>query len=171
MLRPAGAEADLELAERPGCAAEHRLLTVLLPIRQRLLRLPDLRLGPRQYPVQPVAQRSRCNDRLWIKSSSRQAMDGKVGPAAGQAGGCPPSSYAPISQAAIPSPLPSSGRERPRWSVAGGGQSFPPASIAGLPGESARVGVDPPLSCSGPSCGSTSARSPGSANPQVLPLS
>src|SRR6266446_10334368 len=86
MLRPAGAEADLELAERPGCAAEHRLLTVLLPIRQRLLRLPDLRLGPRQYPVQPVAQRSRCNDRLHrLDQVVEPAGDGRQGRAGGRA--------------------------------------------------------------------------------------
>src|SRR5437870_471184 len=86
-------------------------------------------------------------------------------------GAVAPSSYAPISHVAMPSPLPSSGRGKPRWSVAGGGQSFPPASIAGLPGKSAWVGVGPPLSCSGPSCGSMLTRSPGDAKPQALPLS
>ena len=49
-------------------------------------------------------------------------MDGKVG-LERQPGAVPPTSYAPISQVAIPSPLPSSGRGKPRWSVAGGGQS------------------------------------------------
>src|SRR5439155_83254 len=80
-------------------------------------------------------------------------------------------SYAPITQVAMPSPLPSAGREKPRWSVRGGGQSLPPASMAGLPGNSAWVGVGPPLPCRGPSRGSMSTRSPGPLNPEVLPLS
>src|SRR5439155_18760473 len=107
---------------------------------------------------------------VWINWSSRQPIDGKVG-LERQPGAVPPTSYAPISQVAIPSPLPSSGRGKPRWSVAGGGQSSPPASIAGLPGNSAWVGVGPPLSCSGPSCGSMLTRSPVPVNPQELPLS
>src|SRR2546429_7554819 len=90
MLRLAGAEADLELAERPGCAAEHRLLTVLLPIRQRLLRLPDLRLRPRQYPVQPVPQRSWCNDRLHrLAQLVEPAGDGREGGAGRASRGAP----------------------------------------------------------------------------------
>src|SRR6266704_4442716 len=43
----------------------------------------------------------------------------------------------------------------PRWSKKGGGVKFgAPASIAGLPGNSACVKVGPPLSCNGPSSGS-----------------
>ena len=43
----------------------------------------------------------------------------------------------------------------PRWSKNGGGVKFGlPASIAGLPGNSACVKVGPPLSCNGPSIGS-----------------
>src|SRR5438132_73324 len=45
------------------------------------------------------------------------------------------------------------GRGAPRWSVAGQ-PTFVPASIAGLPGKSACVGVGPPLFFSGPSRGS-----------------
>src|SRR5438876_1140143 len=66
---------------------------------------------------------------VWINSPSRQSMDEKVGPVSQPggsvvvvvAGAVPPSSYAPISHVAIPSPLPSTGRGKPRWSVAGGG--------------------------------------------------
>jgi hypothetical protein len=43
----------------------------------------------------------------------------------------------------------------PRWSKKGGGVKFgSPLSLAGLPGNSSCVNVGPPLSCSGPSCGS-----------------
>ena len=43
----------------------------------------------------------------------------------------------------------------PRWSKKGGGVKFgSPASMAGLPGNSACVKVGPPLSCNGPSSGS-----------------
>jgi hypothetical protein len=43
----------------------------------------------------------------------------------------------------------------PRWSKKGGGVKFgSPASIAGLPRNSACVNVGPPLSCNGPSIGS-----------------
>src|SRR5215211_3680632 len=47
------------------------------------------------------------------------------------------------------------GRLTPRWSVAGHPllALVRPASMAGLPGRSARVSVGPPLSCSGPSRG------------------
>ena len=64
-----------------------------------------------------------------------------------------PVSNAPISQAGP------CGRVTPRWSVAGGGQSGLPVSIAGLPSKSAWVKVGPPLFCSGPSLGSTLVRS------------
>lgn len=40
------------------------------------------------------------------------------------------------------------GLETPRWSVVGGGQSVSTASTAGLPINSACVGVEPPLSAS-----------------------
>ena len=74
-------------------------------------------------------------------------------------------SKAPISQA-----LPI-GREIPRWSV-DGQPVFVPASIAGLPARSARVGMEPgALSCSGPSNGSVSVISPVAVKPHVLPLS
>ena len=50
----------------------------------------------------------------------------------------------------------------PRWSKKGGGVKFgSPASIAGLPGNSAWVNVDPPLFCNGPSNGSVLIWSPG----------
>jgi hypothetical protein len=43
----------------------------------------------------------------------------------------------------------------PRWSKKGGGVKFgSPLWLAGLPGNSSCVNVGPPLSCSGPSCGS-----------------
>src|SRR5204863_8213463 len=63
------------------------------------------------------------------------------------------------------------GRGTPRWSSVGA--SFgSPASIAGLPCVSAWVQVGPPLSCSGPSSGSTPTRSvllyPASGQPLVL---
>ena len=43
-------------------------------------------------------------------------------------------SYAPKSQATVPSPSPSCGRAAPRWSVVGQ-MLLSPASIAGLPGK------------------------------------
>src|SRR5205823_1426386 len=50
----------------------------------------------------------------------------------------------------------------PRWSKNGGGVKFgSPASIAGLPGNSACVKVSPPLFCNGPSIGSVLIWSPG----------
>src|SRR5207302_4927661 len=50
----------------------------------------------------------------------------------------------------------------PRWSKNGGGVKFgSPASIAGLPGNSACVKVGPPLFCNGPSIGSVLIWSPG----------
>src|SRR2546425_5575524 len=64
LLRLACAEARVELAERPVSAAEHRLLTALLPNREGLLGLRGLRLRPHQYLDQPALQRSRRNDRL-----------------------------------------------------------------------------------------------------------
>src|SRR5207247_4548467 len=64
LLRRASAEARAELAERPVRAAEHRLLTAPLPVRQRLLGLPRLHLCARQDPAQPITQRSRRNHRL-----------------------------------------------------------------------------------------------------------
>jgi hypothetical protein len=60
-------------------------------------------------------------------------------------------SYAPMSQAAP------CGRATPRWSAP---EQAPAASMAGLPARSARVGVSPPLSASGPSIGSSPKRSP-----------
>src|SRR5688572_17270146 len=47
------------------------------------------------------------------------------------------------------------GRVMPRWSVLGGGQPLSTPSMAGLPGSSACVCVEPPLLASGPSCGFT----------------
>src|SRR5439155_21469419 len=78
-------------------------------------------------------------------------------------------SNAPISQTAIPSPSPSTGRATPRWSVAGQA-ALSPASIAGLPGSRACVLVGPPLSANGPSSGSVSVMSPPALNGQVLSL-
>ena len=50
----------------------------------------------------------------------------------------------------------------PRWSKNGGGVKFgSPASIAGLPGNSACVKVGPPLFCNGPTIGSVLIWSPG----------
>ena len=62
-------------------------------------------------------------------------------------------SKAPMSHAAVPSPLPSTTRGLPRWSVRRGsplasGQSGPPASMAGLPGTRAWVWVGPPFKAS-----------------------
>src|SRR3972149_2670268 len=82
-----------------------------------------------------------------------------------------PNSYAPISQVAVLSPSPSTGRANPRWSVAGGGQSGLPASMAGLPGRRAWVWVEPPLSASGPSSGAIPGRSPAAVRLHVLSLS
>src|SRR5262245_58830715 len=45
-------------------------------------------------------------------------------------------------------------RGRPRWSVGPGEAALSAASMAGLPGRRAWVGVGPPLSWSGPSLGS-----------------
>src|SRR5437016_4166529 len=60
----ARAKAALELADRPARSSEHRLLTTLLPIREGLLGLLGLCLGPREDPAQPVAQRARRDGRL-----------------------------------------------------------------------------------------------------------
>src|SRR5436190_24034062 len=73
----------------------------------------------------------------------------------------PSDSYAPMSQSFTVSPLPSSGRVTPRWSMFGivcDGQSAPPASIAGLPRFRARVIVSacgPGFDASGASSGSS----------------
>src|SRR3989304_2929131 len=63
-----------------------------------------------------------------------------------------PSSYAPMSQIAVPLLSPSTGRTKPRWSS--GGQP-----------------VGPPLSGRGLRRGSVELRSPGPLKPQVVPLS
>src|SRR3972149_5707597 len=63
------------------------------------------------------------------------------------------------------------GRATPRWSVAGGGQSELPASMAGLPARRAWVWVGPPLFARGPSMGSVLLRWPVPEKPQVLALS
>src|SRR5437870_4546206 len=76
----------------------------------------------------------------------------------------------PISHIALPLASPSCGRVMPRWSVAGGGQSGLPASMAGLPAIRASVWVDPPLSASGPSFGSVLFTSPALAKPQLASL-
>ena len=50
----------------------------------------------------------------------------------------------------------------PRWSKKGGGVKLgSPMSMAGLPGNKARVNVGPPLSCKGPNIGSVLIWSPG----------
>src|SRR5581483_961994 len=58
----------------------------------------------------------------------------------------------------------------PRWS-APGQPALSPASIAGLPGSGAWVGVGPPLSWSGPSWGSVLIRSPAALKPHSFVLS
>lgn len=67
-------------------------------------------------------------------------------------------SYAPRSQTAVPSELPSMGRIIPRWSRLFTGELWQmllsPASMAGLPESRACVKVGPPLSASGPVTGS-----------------
>ena len=78
-----------------------------------------------------------------------------------------PNSYAPISQTAIPSMLPSMGLTYPRWSMLGHTPSSA-ASMAGLPVRRAWVIVSPPLSWSGPSTGFVSGRSPASVKAHVL---
>src|SRR5919202_2621273 len=59
-------------------------------------------------------------------------------------------SRAPMSQTAVPSPLPSTGRLAPRWSVLSTGLAaqtlLSPASMAGLLASRAWVRVGPPLS-------------------------
>src|SRR6478735_6087335 len=71
------------------------------------------------------------------------------GVAHGRRGGCV--SNEPMSMR----PLNTRSKGQPRWSLKGGGLKFgSPASIAGLPGNSACVRVEPPLSCKGPSNGS-----------------
>src|SRR5262245_35209109 len=50
-----------------------------------------------------------------------------------------------MSHLATRSPLPSTGRPKPRWSVFGGGQPEAMASMAGLPLTRAWVLVGPPL--------------------------
>src|SRR5437867_4213211 len=87
-----------------------------------------------------------------------------------EAGGGMLSSYAPMSQVGVPSPLPSNGRATPRWSAAGH-PVLVPASSAGLPEVRAWVSVWPPLFCRGPSNGSVLLRSPTPDNPQVFALS
>ena len=64
-------------------------------------------------------------------------------------------SNAPMSTTAMPLPLPSflRGKPKPRWSV-GGTPALSPASMAGLPASRAWVLVGPPLLASGPSFGS-----------------
>src|SRR6478672_8320469 len=57
----------------------------------------------------------------------------------------------------------------PRWSVAG--QAALPLSTAGLPAGSARVHVGPPFAASAMSRGARPLRSPGPANPQLVPES
>ena len=79
-------------------------------------------------------------------------------------------SYAPMSQIVVPSPLPSAGRARPRWSTSGQMEALP-ASMAGLVLAIACVGAGPPLSASGPSCGSTLAWSEGPSRAQVPSVS
>lgn len=59
----------------------------------------------------------------------------------------------------------------PRWSLAGGGQSGLPASIAALPVCRAMVSVGPPLLVSPPSLEVALGLSPVAMNPQSLPLS
>src|SRR5262245_14046292 len=78
-------------------------------------------------------------------------------------------SNAPMSQMAVGSAPPSTGRWNPRWSVAGH-PTLVPASMAGLPGSSAWVSVGPPLFWSGPSSGLVAFRSPGPAKAQVASL-
>ena len=80
-------------------------------------------------------------------------------------------SYAPMSQVAVASPSPSNGRAAPRWSVAGGGQSPLPASIAGLPASRACVKVGPPLLASTSRSGLALLMSPAAEKPHVLSLS
>lgn len=63
-----------------------------------------------------------------------------------------------MSQTAVPSPLPSWGREMPRWSLAGQ-PVLSPASMAGLPESRAWVRVGPPLAWRGPRRGSVLVRS------------
>jgi hypothetical protein len=59
-------------------------------------------------------------------------------------------------------PLTNRAKPGPRWSKKGGGEKFgSPASMAGLPGNSACVNVGPPLSCNGPSNGLVLIWSPG----------
>ena len=52
-------------------------------------------------------------------------------------------SNAPMSTLAVPSPLPSMDRRKPRWSVVMP-STLAPASIAGLPGRGRMVRVGPP---------------------------
>src|SRR5215831_2751244 len=73
-------------------------------------------------------------------------------------------STAPMSQA---QPL---GRFSPRWSEAGQ-PALSPASITGLLGSGCCVAVNPPLGCSGPSCGAMPTMSfMAIENPQELSL-
>src|SRR5207247_549424 len=62
------------------------------------------------------------------------------------------------------------GGGRLRWRVAGGGQSVPPLSSAGLPATSACVNVGPPLLASGASAGSVLMMSPDPIQRHVCPL-
>jgi hypothetical protein len=75
-----------------------------------------------------------------------------------------------MSQTALPSPLPSAGRASPRWSTSGQIEPLP-ASTAGLVPAMECVGDGPPLSASGPSCGSTPSWSDGPSSAQVPSVS
>ena len=75
-------------------------------------------------------------------------------------------SYEPMSQIALPSPSPSMGRTKPRWSVVKGAPRLSlqppglPPSIAGLPDSSACVCVGPPLFASASRSGSLTVTGP-----------
>ena len=75
---------------------------------------------------------------------------------------------------AVPVALTIRWKPGPRWSywTPAGIKSLLPASMAGLPGSRAMVMVGPPLSCSGPSFGSTLSRSVPTQPelPSVLPI-
>ena len=76
-------------------------------------------------------------------------------------------STAPMSAVAVPSLFPSRIRGTPRWSIAATAVLLP-ASITGLPASGVCVHVGPPLSCSGPSRGSTPSTLPA---PPGVPVS
>src|SRR5579864_7965616 len=77
-------------------------------------------------------------------------------------------SNAPMSQIAMPSPLPSMGRGKPRWSTLLTGDAahalLSPASMAGLPTTGCIVLVEPPSLANGSSSGSAT----GMVLPQLL---